>query len=694
MRIEPRHIKRQKAIWLIVFCLAGGLILRLASLQVWAADDYVEKARRQHEKRIPLQASRGRILDRNGKVLATNLEARSFFVSNVGELDNLKAIAVRFAKAGESSTRVLERLEEKRSFVWLDRQVLGGTQEEQLPEGVGWMVEMRRSYPMKSLAGQVLGYTDIDNVGIDGMELARDDLLTGEPGVMVSQVDARGKCLAALGVVERLPRNGADVALTIDADYQSILEEELASAVARFKAESGIAIVTDPRTGEVLAMANVPLYDPNAFNRVGPEVRRNRAVTDLFEPGSTFKLVALAGALEEGLFRSEDRIFCENGSLDVAGDEIRDTHPNGWLTVREVIEQSSNIGTIKIGQALGPGRLFRYVRLFGFGNNTSSGFPGEVAGELKHPSKWSGRSLETISIGQEIGVTALQMVAAYGAIANGGQLMAPRIIKRAIGDNGVVSEMDPIAIRQVVSPEATRRVTDVLEGVVRNGTGSNAQIPGYRVAGKTGTAQRVTEGKPGYDPDRYVSSFVGFLPADRPELLCLVVVDSPQGTYWGSQVAAPVFNRVMRRVLSLRDTRLRHRARPAEGTPLADTVVPVLTGLSGEAASRTPGRQGFRARFVRDVADGARVSRQMAGQTGRSPEATVISEDDESDASNGLRRIPNVTGTSLRQAVYQLTAAGFRVKTTGSGPVIRQMPASGGSLSKGALCRVICGREG
>jgi cell division protein FtsI/penicillin-binding protein 2 len=511
---------------------------------------------------------------------------------------------------------------------------------------------------------------------------------------MVSQVDARGTCLAALGAVEQLPVNGADVELTIDADYQSILEEELAATVAQFKAQSGMAIVTDPRTGEVLAMANVPLYDPNAFKRVGAAVRRNRTVTDLFEPGSTFKLVALAAALEERLFRPEDRIFCENGSLEVAGDEIRDTHPNGWLTVGEVVAQSSNIGTIKIARALGPGRLYRYVRLFGFGSTTSSGFPGEVDGELKHPSDWSKRSLETISIGQEIGVTALQMVAAYGAIANGGRLMAPRLVKRAVRGDSVVMDSEGLPIRQVVSPAVARRVTEVLEGVVRNGTGSNAQIPGYRVAGKTGTAQRTAEGKSGYDPDRYVSSFVGFLPADQPELLCLVVVDSPEDTYWGSQVAAPVFNRVMRRVLSLRNTRLRHRSRPLEAPAAIDPAAPRLTGLSGRAAARVLKRQGFRAQFVGNAGDRGRVVRQAIGLGDGPPEATVVLKGAASGHPDGIGRIPDVTGQSLRQAVYRLTSAGFRVQATGSGPVVRQVPASGAALNKGSLCRVICGHEG
>ncbi|MDA0747024.1 MAG: penicillin-binding transpeptidase domain-containing protein, partial [bacterium] len=277
MRIEARHSRRLQAICLLGGLFAAVLIVRLLSLQLWAGAAYSARAENQHVKRTVLQASRGRILDRHGRVLATNLEAQSFFVNNVSELDNLRAIAVRFSRRnGESGAGMLKRMREKRSFVWLARKVMDGPPEEQVPEGVGRMVEMRRTYPMGTLSGQVLGYTDIDNVGIEGIEMAYNKLLTGTPGEMASRVDARGKVLGAMGTVHRMPEDGGDLILTLDADYQSIAEEELAVAVSEFEAKNGIALVTDPRTGEILAMANVPLYDPNAFTKFAQEKRRNR----------------------------------------------------------------------------------------------------------------------------------------------------------------------------------------------------------------------------------------------------------------------------------------------------------------------------------------------------------------------------------------------------------------------------------
>ena len=328
------------------------------------------------------------------------------------------------------------------------------------------------------------------------------------------RVDARGQMISTLGAVRQMPKNGDDLTLTLDADYQAIAEEELLKGMEKFDAKSGVAIVMDPRTGDILALANAPYYDPNAFSKSELWVRRNRAVTDQFEPGSTFKVVAFAAALEAGLVDPKDKIFCENGRLPVAGGKvIRDSHPSGWLTVREVMEESSNIGTIKIARKLDKGPLFRQMRLFGFGAKTGVDLPGEVAGQLRHPDAWSNRSLETIAIGQEIATTALQVAAAYSAIANGGRLMTPRIFVKASREGAsTVKEGAPKAIRRVISPETARTLAGILEGVVARGTGKNARIPGYRVAGKTGTAQQVKEGQPGYDPDRYITSFVGFLP--------------------------------------------------------------------------------------------------------------------------------------------------------------------------------------
>ena len=689
MQIEARHIRRLRAVSLVGIGFVLVVAYRLATLQAWDGESYSAQARSQHEKTTELKANRGRILDRHGRVLATNLEAESFFVNNVFELENLRAIAVRFSRrSGESSAEMLKRLRKNRSFVWLARKVEEGPPEEESMKGVGRMVEMRRSYPMGTLAGQVLGYTDIDNIGIEGIELAFDARLQGTPGEMLCRVDARGKRLGAFGAVRRMPLDGSDLVLTIDADYQSIVEEELQGAVDRFEARSGIAIVMEPMSGEVLAMANVPLYDPNGFASYNAETRRNRAVTDLFEPGSTFKVVALAGALEEGRIGSSDRIFCENGELAVAGGTIRDSHPSAWLTVPEVIEESSNIGTIKIGQDLGTVDLFRYIRLFGFGSITSVGLPGEVPGEAKHPTRWSKRSLETISIGQEIGVTALQMVSAYAAIANGGRLLVPRITMDAPEADSPSGDRPPEVIRQVVSPETAAEVTRILEGVVARGTGANARVAGYRVAGKTGTAQKALPGSGGYDPDLYNSSFIGFLPAERPEFLCAVIVDSPKGIRWGSQVAAPVFSCIVQRILSLRRSSVRHSATglPTDGE-YTTPKTPVLDGLPGNAATRVLNRNGLRSRFE---GSGDRVVAQAAEPSVAPGEITIhLGSVTPADA-EGSVRIPDVTGIPLRQAVFRLTSAGLHVTTEGSGSVVSQSPGSGQVVRRGTTCRVSC----
>lgn len=680
-------IDRLKMIAFLGVGFALLLALRLVSLQVWSVEAYANQARSQHVKKRVLQASRGRIFDRHGQVLATNLESQSFFLNQISDLDSLRTLAVRFSqRAGRDETAILKKLDRSHSFVWLARKVIDGPTPEELPDGVGRIVEMKRSYPMGYLAGQVLGYTDTDSKGIEGMERAFDPLLRGTPGELSARVDARGNVLSTLGAVWQIPENGDDLTLTIDADYQAIAEEELLAAVSEFNAHSGIAIVMEPHTGEILAMANAPYYDPNDFVNSEAWVRRNRSVTDQFEPGSTFKMVAVAAALESGIISPNDSIFCENGQLPVAGGQIiRDTHPSGWLTVREIVEESSNIGIVKIARKLDKGPLFRQMRLFGFGAKTGADLPGEASGHIRHPDAWSQRSLETIAIGQEVAATALQVASAYGAVANGGRLMTPRIFHRASREDSTIIEGLSRPIRQVISPKTARVLTDLLEGVVIRGTGSNARVPGYRVAGKTGTAQQVKEGQVGYDPDHYVSSFVGFLPAERPELLCLVAVDGPQNIHWASRVAAPAFSRIIQRILSLRQTPLRHRAPLVDGYPPPPARADIhLIGLSHKTATDALKRVG--------------MTYQIAGKGDWVIAQHIDAEKNKallflsSSAADSLR-VPDVTGAPLRQAVAQLTQIGLRVKVSGSGRVVEQSPKPGAHVEPGTVCRVECKRE-
>ncbi len=663
--VDKRYHKRQRLVaftgLVFALCLAG----RLVAIQGFANESYTSQARHQHIKAVPLAARRGQILDREGRVLATTLESQSFFVNNISDVGTLRSLAVRFSKeSGESEGRLLKRLQGKRSFVWLARQMIDGPDLEDLPEGIGHVVEMARAYPMGSVAGQLIGYTSVDNAGIEGIERAYDSLLSGLPGEMSSRVDAKGRPIGDLGVVKVLPEDGAGLTLTIDAVVQTIAEEELEAAVAHFNAISGIVVVTNPKTGEILAMANVPTIDPNSFGDFPRWIHRNRGVTDLFEPGSTFKIVAVAGAIDEGLYSGQDSIDCENGCLEVAGGVITDTHPSKWLTVQQVIEESSNIGTIKIARDLGAIGLFKYCRLFGFGSVTGSGLPGEVTGTLRHPSQWSKRSLETIAIGQEVGVTALQIASAYGVIANRGLLIAPRISRWATRGNERMVETRIDTVRRVISVRAAREVGRFLEGVVSRGTGSKAAIPGYRVAGKTGTAQKAYEDRAGYDPDRYVSSFVGYLPAEDPEILCVVIVDGAKQSHLASKVAAPVFRKIVNRILSLYGTKARHK-----------------TTFARARSTLRPGP-------IREF---------QTAHTSRRPEIPLRDEptfQGTRDDDAGGRRMPDVVGVPLRQAVATLTLAGFRVKASGSGMVVRQVPSSGIRATPGTLARVTCRRNG
>ncbi|RKY70800.1 MAG: hypothetical protein DRP97_03085, partial [Candidatus Latescibacterota bacterium] len=552
-RVERAHMMRLKLV--VVGAFLFGLVLagRLFSVQLVNRGKY--ESNRPAARRVALEARRGEIFDAEGTRLATNLSAYSYYVSAPSEVRRPAEVAERFARiGGEPRSEILSRLSRGCSFTWLLRKADDRTDQEIRKwnlKGVHTLMETTRHYPFGALAGQVLGYTNVDNKGIEGLELGLDEDLHGKPGWMAFRVDARGRRFAEINNPVQDPRDGDRVLLTLSAPIQEIVEEELSDAVARFSARSGQAVLMDPRTGAILAMANAPSCDPNHPGKTAVWTRKNRTITDCYEPGSIFKIVAVTAALEEGIKRPEDRIFCENGKFKVAGRTIRDAHKYGWLTLQEVLEYSSNIGTIKVAQELGPRLLYQYGRAFGFGYQTGINLPGEVKGTFRPPAKWSGLSLATIAMGQEVSVTALQMATAYGAIANGGVLMRPWIVRAVKDAHGkTVRESKPQAIRRVMSPETARTLTEFLLGAVERGTGVNAQLEGVHVAGKTGTAQKAIEGGRGYAPGQYVSSFVGFLPAEDPKIVCLVSVDTPRGVYYGSQVAAPAFKRIMDRVLS------------------------------------------------------------------------------------------------------------------------------------------------
>ncbi len=545
---------RRYVLLLLLLCGFGVVLFRLVTLQVLQAAELSVKADRQHQKTVSLEGARGTIVDRHGKVLAMNVEVPSVFgVPNTVE-SPLKT-ARQLSPILHVRTDELERkLRQDRRFVWLARKLdpeQGRRLDRLSLDGIGVVMEGRRFYPKGPLLAHVLGFSGMDGEGLEGIEHRYEPYLHGEKRMMVLQRDALGHTVFPKGMTERSPTPGHSLRLTIDEVIQYIVERELEDAVGSARAKSGTMIVLDPKTGAVLAMAVSPRFDPNAVSALSPDRWRNRALTDAYEPGSTMKAMMAAAAIEERVVRPNTMVFGEHGRMTVANTVIHDHERLGWISFAQVIQKSSNIGAAKTGMALGEHRLYRYLQAFGFGQRTEIDLPGEGVGLVRDPKDWGRRSVASISIGQEIGVTPLQMVSAVAAIANNGVLMKPYVVSEIRdADNHILRQVPPQTRRRVISPETARSVTKILEGVVTDGTGTNAAIPGFRVAGKTGTAQKIDPRTGTYSASRFVASFTGYAPADNPQLAMIVVIDEPQGDTRGGAVAAPVFSRVGEQVLS------------------------------------------------------------------------------------------------------------------------------------------------
>jgi cell division protein FtsI (penicillin-binding protein 3) len=448
--------------------------------------------------------------------------------------------------------KILSIIQNKQSFVWVKRKITP-EQSEKIKDlkisGLGFIKEAQRFYPHKELAGQLLGFVGVDSQGLEGIEREFDKQIKGASGYLLVNRDALGRDLFPEGIKKVDSLRGYNLVLTIDKNVQYIAEKELQAAVTAARARSGLAVVMDPRTGEILASAVAPAFNPNQGNTSG-SIWKNRAITDVFEPGSTFKPFVVGSALEEGVVKPADIYDCENGSYPIGGKIIHDVHPHGLLSVTEVIKFSSNIGASKIAQHLGRERFYSYIRKFGFSQETGIELPGEVSGYIPHASQWREINLGTISFGQGVSVTALQMAAAYSAIANGGLLMRPYLVKKIQEDSGtVVQEAGPAIIRRVISEQSARMLREMLKTVTEDGgTGQKARVEGFEVAGKTGTAQKIAANGKGYS-DKCVSSFVGFIPAQDPKLTIVVVIDEPQGVTYGGVVAAPAFSRMAQQIL-------------------------------------------------------------------------------------------------------------------------------------------------
>ena len=675
---------RRAAALAVLFCLwIAGLGARLFQLQITQYGEYLTRALRQQQRTIEVSPKRGILYDRNFHELAMSVSVDSVFAVPA-EIPAAGTAAQLLGRVlGVDSSELLERIKGNRSFCWVKRKVdpLEAERVRALNlKGIYFQKENKRFYPKGELAAHVLGHVGLDENGLAGIELELDKQVRGRPGKLLIQADARQRWY---GRAERPPDPGENVVLTLDEKIQFIAERELGAVVDATHSLNGIAIVMSPASGEILAMANRPTFDPNAYAAASPEAWMNRAIAAAFEPGSTFKLVTIAGALEERLTRPDEVIDCQMGSINVFGMTIRDHRPFGMLPVTRIISNSSDVGAIKLGLRLGDERMYRYMRALGFGAPTGVDLPGEARGLTKPPERWSKVSIGAISMGQEVGVTALQLLNAVSAIANGGRLVRPRIVRETFRRSpqqridgllfAAARGGDPALRdgegRQALSPETANEVRRMMREVVVDGTGKKAQINGWSSAGKTGTAQKLDPKTGTFSKTDLVASFVGFAPVNDPAVAIIVVLDSPRGEHHGGAVAAPVFARIAEQVLPYLEVPRDMPTRPQKNQPQIDAgqLIDFALPETAEVAAPPPA--------ARPVAVGFAP-----------PEATVLVDLD------GALKVPDFRGKSARAVAEQAVSLGLEVELVGAGLARDQVPQPGATLSPGTRIAVYLSR--
>lgn len=537
------------AIFTFFFIIIG---VKAMYLQVFRCSWLSRKAADQYEVSFKSSGKRGTIFDRNLREMAVSIDVTSI-AAHPTQIENPKSAAKLLSKALQIDHKMLaKKLNTKKKFVWVKRKVTPKEVEAVKKlnlDGLDFIPEHKRFYPNKTLAAQLIGFTDIDDHGLEGIEFNYDDDLSGEVFQYTVLRDAYGRGFEAENM-NGISSSGKNIILTIDSTIQYIAEKALAEAVENFSAESGMAVVMVPKTGAILALAHVPLFNPNALERFNRKFWRNRIITDPFEPGSTMKIFSAAAAIESGSSSPSSIFFCENGAYKMGRHIIHDTHEHGWLSLQQIIKYSSNIGAIKFSEITGPEYLSRTLQNFGFGSKTGIDCPGETSGSLPPFRRWTKVDTGTISFGQGVSVSALQLIAATSAVANKGVLMKPYVVQAITDHNGrLIKSFGPSRIRKVISEKTAETLSRIMQTVItEGGTGVNAALEGYSVSGKTGTAQKIDENG-GYSYEKYVASFVGFAPVENPKIAVLVVVDEPQKQHFGSIVAAPAFKAIAQKTL-------------------------------------------------------------------------------------------------------------------------------------------------
>jgi cell division protein FtsI (penicillin-binding protein 3) len=623
------------------------IVGRMFQLQVLKKEELYQLAARQQSSQIPLVPKRGTIYDRNENELAVSVEVDSVYAESKKIVEVEKAVQKLSAIFPNDQKELRKKLKSGKSFEWIERKI--SPQETEAVKalhlsGIHFLKENKRFYPHSHLAAHVLGFVGLDSKGLEGIELQYDVLLNGKESMLTMERDAKGRAIMMSGDSHEKEEHYRNIVLTLDKQIQHIAETELSHSVHKWGANGGMVIVMDPMTGKILAMASHPFFNPNQFIQYRSRSWRNRAISDVFEPGSMFKAFLAAAVLEEKVIQPSDSFYCENGFYTVYDRTIRDPSKHGWLTFQQVIKVSSNIGAAKAAEKIGKERFYRYLCDFGFGEKTRLGLPGEAKGILHHPRYWPPITLNTIAFGQGIAVTGIQMATALSAIANGGVLFKPQVVERITDERGkVIQSFQPETVRRVISEETSRKVIALLQATTeKGGTGEQAVPPGYNVAGKTGTAQKADGLLGGYSEDKFTSGFIGFAPVEEPKIVVLVVIDEPKGSTYGGIVAAPVFRAI------------------------AEKVLPLLNILP----------------------KGIMIVKNESDLSGKREEPRVAPMMDEVRVGKGSERVvmPDLTGLSMRSALSRIEGRGLIIKISGNGRLVEQVPGPGAVIDKGEIC--------
>ena len=648
---------RAIVIIMLVMLLFTALVIKLVDVQIVRSEELKYYAQRQQTNVEKIDAERGLIYDRNNVLLVYNRNDYSFYLDlRMVTKKGKEKIAEKFSSvlgkskkyyfdlmSGSGKTICLEnKIPSEKAFLLTKFKV----------NGLFYREDPTRVYHYGDLASHVLGFVGNDYEGVNGIERSFDKSLKGENGTRLVERDAIGDMITVSEEETKPAVSGDNLVLTINKSYQAILEEELKKGIKEYKGTSAVGIIMDPNTGEILSLANMNDYDPNKYWNFSDDERRDRAVTDTYEPGSTFKGITMSALLDQKLVKENDKVFVENGKYRFRNVTIKDTHEHGWLTAKGVIEESSNIGMAKLSQKIDNDLFYKYVRAFGFGNYTSVNLPGEVKGTLKNPKDWTQVTKAFMSYGYEVAVTPIQLITAYSAIINGGKLFQPEIIKREVRHDGtVVMENSPKEIRTVISPQTSAEMRKILIGVVDKGTGKNAKLDLVTVGGKTGTSQKLINGS--YSNKEYNSSFIGFFPAENPKIICLVLVNAPEKGRYGGSVAAPIFKNVAQRIINTNP----QIYRDSVTQPKIENKLKVVFADNHNKDNKP-----------------------------------LVSAKTISDNLSNIKKtqMPDLTNYSLRDGIKILSKLGLKYKVSGSGVIISQSIQPGEKLTKGLICSIDC----